>query len=146
MTAKEELRQIKMLDERITNNTEELMRLRAMAEKVTSVVSGESVSRTRNTDTMTDAVAKIIALQDKLNADIDKYVNLKESTLQRLSRLENPTYYGILYRRYFLYKTWEQIACEMNYTYQWVCELHGRALQKYGKLQTLDRNHKENLL
>lgn len=134
MTAKEELRQIKMLDERIENNTEELARLKSMATKVTSVMSGESVSRTRNTDTLTDVVAKIISLQDKLNADIDKYVDLKESVLERLKRLDSPIYYGILYRRYFLYKTWEQIACEMNYTYQWVCELHGRALQEFGKI------------
>lgn len=135
MTAKEELRQIKMLDERIENNTEELARLKSMATKVTSVMSGESVSRTRNTDTMTDVVAKIISLQDKLNADIYKYVDLKESVLERLKRLDNSAYYGILYRRYFLYKTWEQIACEMNYTYQWICELHGRALQEFGKLK-----------
>ena len=134
MTAKEELRQIKMLDERIENNTEELARLKSMATKVTSVMSGESVSRTRNTDTLGDTIAKIIKLQDDLNREVDRYVDLKREANELLSRLENPIYYQILHSRYILYKTWEQIACDMDFTYQWVCELHGRALQEFGKL------------
>jgi hypothetical protein len=33
-----------------------------------------------------------------------------------------------------LFKTWEQIACEMDISYQWVCKLHGRALQVIDKM------------
>jgi len=37
----------------------------------------------------------------------------------------------ILRYRYINGYTWEMIAVEMHYSYQWVCELHGRALQHF---------------
>lgn len=134
MTAKSYLQQIKRCDIKIDNGVEELERLKALATRVTSAMSGDVVSRTRNTDTLGDTIAKIIKLQDDLNREVDRYVDLKREVIVMLYRLENPVYYQILHSRYILYKTWEQIACDMDFTYQWVCELHGRALQEFGKL------------
>jgi hypothetical protein len=134
LTAKSYLQQIKKCDIKIDNGVEELSRLKALATRVTSAMSGDVVSRTRNTDTLGDTVAKIIKLQDDLNREVDRYVDLKREVTVMLYRLENPVYYQILHSRYILYKTWEQIACDMDFTYQWVCELHGRALQEFGKL------------
>ena len=37
----------------------------------------------------------------------------------------------ILRYRYIRRKKWEEIAVLMNYSYQWVCTLHGRALAKF---------------
>jgi hypothetical protein len=126
--AKAYLRQIKLLDAKIEIGMEELEQAKAMATKVTSVMSGDVVSRTRNTDTMTDAVAKIIELQDKLNQNIDRFVDAKNEVLQMLSKVENPNYYRLLHSRYILYKKWEQIAYEMNYTYRGITKMHGKAL------------------
>ena len=131
MTAKSYLQQIKRCDIKIDNGVEELTRLNALATRVTSAMSGEVVSRSRNTDTMGDTVAKIIKLQDDIDREVDRYVDLKREALKLLSQMANPVYYQILHSRYFLYKTWEQIACDLGFTYQWVCELHGRALQEF---------------
>ena len=128
MKAKAYLRKIKLLDEKIKIGIEELEQAKAMATKVTSVMSGDVVSRTRNTDTMTDAVAKIVELQDKLNHDVDRFVDAKNEALQMLSKVENPNYYRLLHSRYVLYKKWEQIAYEMNYTYRGITKMHGKAL------------------
>lgn len=43
----------------------------------------------------------------------------------------NETETCILRYRYIHGYTWERIAVTMDYSYQWVCELHGRALQKF---------------
>ena len=134
MTAKSYLQQIKRCDINIDNGVEELTRLNALATRVTSAVSGDVVSRTRNTDTLGDTVAKIIKLQEDINREVDRYVDIKREAMRLLSQLENPVYYQILHSRYILYKTWEQIACDMDFTYQWVCELHGRALQEFAKI------------
>ena len=83
---------------------------------------------------MANAVAKIISLQETINRDVDAYVDLKQAALDLLSKVDNPTHYSILYGRYILYKTWEQIACDIGFTYQWVCQLHGVALQEFEKL------------
>lgn len=37
----------------------------------------------------------------------------------------------VLRYRYIHGYTWERIAVTMEYSYQWICELHGRALQKF---------------
>lgn len=144
MTAKTYLQQIKMLDIRIYDGLEELERLKALATKVTSTMDGEVVSGSKNPDKMTDVVYKIIKLQEKINRDVDKYVDIKQAATGLLAEVENPTHYKILHSRYVLYKTWEQIACEIGFTYQWVCQLHGVALLEFEKILKnsglLDRN------
>jgi DNA-directed RNA polymerase specialized sigma subunit len=40
----------------------------------------------------------------------------------------------VLHKRYFEYKPWEQIACEMGYSYRNVCYIHGKALQAFEAL------------
>jgi hypothetical protein len=132
--AKTYLQQVRLLDTRIETNLEEYERLKAMATKVTAVLSGEVVSRTRNNDTMADTIEKIIKLQDILNRDIDRYVDLKKEVLAVLSNVENPLYYQILYDRYILFKTWEQIACEQNYTYRGITKIHGKALVAFERI------------
>ena len=52
----------------------------------------------------------------------------KNEVLQMLSKVENPNYYRLLHSRYILYKKWEQIAYEMNYTYRGITKMHGKAL------------------
>ena len=138
MKAKEYLQQIRRLDVEIDENTEELARLNALVTKVTSVLSGDVVSRTREADTMTEAINKIIELRKELDRNIDIFVDMKMEVKRMLSLLENPIHFKILNSRYVLYKTWEQIACELNFTYQWVCgDLHGKALQEFQEI--LDR-------
>ena len=117
-----------MLDAKIETNLEEYERLKALATKVTAVLSGEVVSRSRNNDSMADTIEKIIKLQDIINRDVDKYVDLKQDVLEALSKVENPLYYEILYSRYIQYRCWEQIACDMNYSYRGVTKIHGKAL------------------
>lgn len=144
MTAKTYLNQIRNAEIKIEDSTEELERLKALATKVTSVIDGDVVSGSKNPDKMTDVVAKIIKLQEKINRDVDKYVDIKSEATELLSQVDNPTHYKILHSRYVLYKTWEQIACEIGFTYQWVCKLHGVALMEFEKIMkksgVLDRN------
>lgn len=134
MTAKTYLNQIRIAEIRIDDGLEELARLKALATKVTSAMDGEVVSSSKNPDKMTDAVEKIIKLQEKINSYVDKYVDIKNEATELLAQVENPTHYKILHSRYVLHKTWEQIACEIGYTYQWVCQLHGVALLEFEKI------------
>ena len=144
MTAKTYLKQIRSLDIKIADGMEELEQLKAMATKVTAALGSEVVSSSKNPDKMTDVVQKIINLQMDINRDVDKYVDIKREAVELLSKVENPVHYKILHSRYVLYKTWEQIADEIGYTYQWVCELHGVALLKFEEILKnsglLDRN------
>lgn len=144
MTAKTYLKQIRTLDIKIDDCMDEMEQLKSLATKVTCAYGGEVVSGSKNPDKMTAVVAKIIKLQEDINRDVDKYVDIKREAIELLSQVENPTHYKILHSRYVLYKTWEQIACEIGFTYQWVCQLHGVALLEFEKIMKksglLDRN------
>lgn len=52
----------------------------------------------------------------------------------------NETETCVLRYRYIHGYTWERIAVTMDYSYQWVCELHGRALSHFKIPQSLDSN------
>lgn len=132
--AKAYLNQIRLIDDRINDGIEDLERLKAMATKVTASLDGEAVSGTRNPDKITDVVAKIIKLKEDLNALVDKYVDIKREASDLLTRVVDPVQYKILHSRYMLYKTWEQIADEIGYTYQWTCHLHGLALLEFKRI------------
>lgn len=144
MTAKKYLTQIRLLDNRINDGIEELAQLDALLKKVTAAMGGEVVSSSKNPDKMTDTIYKIDKLRNKLNHNVDKYVDIKREVSEILSQVEDPVHYKILHSRYVLYKTWEQIADEIGYTYQWTCQLHGVALREVEKIMEksclLDRN------
>ena len=130
MKAIEYLKQIKKLDNLINNKIEEVERLRCMAVKVTTSCEGEKVKSSGSQERMADTVSMIIDLQNEINEDIDRFVNMKKNIMNVIDSLENADYINILYCRYYHYMSWESIACEMGYTYRWICTLHGRALAK----------------
>lgn len=132
--AKEYLRQIRMYDTRINCAQEELDNLRSMTTKITATWKDDVVSGTGNQDKLGDAVAKIIDLQNGINSDIDKYIGTKAEVWALIKRIKDPDQFKVLYMRYFKYKHWEQIACDMNMTYRNVCYIHGRALQAVAEL------------
>ena len=127
--AKGYLRKIELLDANINNRICDLQSLKSLVTKITATISPVCVSGTGNHDKLGDSVAKIIELQDEINRKIDKFVDLKREVSDLLEQIEDPDQVKVLHKRYFEYKPWEQIACEMNYSFRNVCYIHGKALQ-----------------
>lgn len=132
--AKSFLRKIELLDAHINNRINDLHELKSLVTKITSTISQVCVSGSGNQDKLGDSVAKIVDLQDEINQKIDKYVDLKREVSTLLEQIEDPDQVKVLHKRYFEYKPWEQIACEMNYSYRNVCYIHGKALQAFEAL------------
>ena len=127
--AKAYLRKIELLDAHINNRISDLHELKSLVTKITATISQVCVSGSGNQDRLGDSVAKIIDLQNEINRKIDQYVDLKRSISGLLEQIQDPDQVKILHKRYFEYKTWEQIACETKYSYRNVCYIHGKALQ-----------------
>lgn len=126
--AREYLEGIKKLDNIINSLIAEYETMKAMATKVTSVNAGDRVQASGSQEKMADMVAKMVDYQNTINANIDKYINMRNNILEVIELLDNADHIAVLYKRHFEYKGWEVIACEMGYTYRWVTKLHGRAL------------------
>lgn len=129
MTSKEYLSQTYRLDQRINSKLEQVESLNHLATKVNTTLTGMPKNPNRATSTMADAVTKIIDLQQEINSDIDRLVDLKRELVTIIKAVANTEYQTLLELRYLCFKTWEQIAVEMNYTVRNVHLLHKEALQ-----------------
>lgn len=126
---KEYLLDIRNLDSTINRKLEELDSLKSLSEKVTSSYSDMPRGTSACTSRMENIIVKIIDLSNEINDEIDKLVDLKLEARAMIEAVKNPEYRNILSLRYLCNKTFESIAVEMGYTYQWICVLHGRALK-----------------
>lgn len=130
MTAKEYLGQAYRIDQRINSKLEQVASLRNLATKATSTLSDAPPSGTRNVHRMEDVIVKIVDMENEVNADIDKLVDLKQEIMRTINAVENPEYHTLLELRYLCFKSWEEISVKMGYTRRHLYRMRDEALQK----------------
>ena len=136
------LKQIKSMDAKINADLEELASLKALATRTTSVLGGERVQSSGSQQKMADCVVKIVEMENRINEEIDKFIDYKENARKLLSECD-PECITLISKRYFQFKTWEEIAVDMNFTYQWVSGgLHQKALSQVQR--ALDEREEKN--
>lgn len=129
MTAKEYLSQAYRLDKRIDSKIEQLKSLNLLATKCTSTLSDMPKSQSISNSRLEDTVVKIVALQEEINRDIDSLVDLKRDIVRTIKSVQNPEYQIILELRYLCFKTWEEIAVQMNCSIDNVFKIRKNALK-----------------
>ena len=67
-------------------------------------------------------------LEQKINAEIDRLVDLKEQIRTVIDRVENPDEQMVLRYRYIHNWTWERIGNELHADARTVRRWHGKAL------------------
>lgn len=127
MTAKEYLSQAYRLDQRIDSKIAQVASLNDLATKCTATLTGMPRNPNRGGSTMADAVCQIVDLQEEINRDIDRLVDLKREIVAVIKAVENPEYQVMLEKRYLSFQTWEQIAVDMNYSIQHIYRLREKA-------------------
>lgn len=129
MTAKEYLSQAFHIDQRIDSKLEQIMRLRESATKATMTLSDMPRSDSPNLQPMESTIIKIIDLENEINRDIDRLVDLKREARDVISTLSDPEQQLILELRYLCYKSWDDIIETMGYSASNIYRLHGLALK-----------------
>ena len=136
------LKQIKLMDAKIDSDILEIEQLEALATKTTSVMGGERVQSSGSQQKMADCVVKIVIMKGQLEDEIDRFIDYKAEAKKMISESCDADCCRLLYKRYFQDNTWEQIAVEMGFTYQWVSGgLHQRALAQLQR--ALDEKEKK---
>ena len=134
MTAKEYLKRAWNVDQRINSKLHQLDSLKDMATKATSTLGTEPVSGTRNVQRMADTIDHIVPLENQINDDIDRLVDLKRDVIKTISKVQDTNCLTLLELRYLSFKSWDDIAAEMNYTSRWVHIMHSKALAAVEKI------------
>lgn len=132
MTAKEYLSRLRNLDLMIRHKQVELDELKLLATSTGSIANqSEPVSHSSSGDSLERKVIKYIDLDTEITNDIDTLINMRHMVIDEIHSLSDARYIELLFKRYVEYKKFEQISCEMNYDYQWIRELHTRALDSF---------------
>ena len=129
MTAREYLHQAYRLDHKINSDIEELQRLREMSCSISSPQFGDRVQTSRNTEApFVKCIYKIQEMEEKINAEIDLFVDLKKEIRTVIEKVENTDEQMVLRYRYIHNMTWEEIGDELNADKSTVRRWHGSAL------------------
>jgi hypothetical protein len=128
MNVKEYLSQARYLDMRITSKIEQLQSLNDLATKCTTTYSDMPKSPNRGGSRLEETILKIIDLEEEINGDIDKLLDLKCEIVGVIKAVEDKEYQTILEKRYLCFMNWEQIAVDMKYELRYLHKLHSKAL------------------
>lgn len=133
MKAKEYLQQLQRLDTVINQKIKELGDLRLKSRSTGSIdYSKERVQTSPSGDApFVKLIGRIIDLEEEINAEIDAFVDEKHKIINQIQGLQNSKYIEVLYKHYVEFKRLEVVAVEMNFTYQYIVELHGYALKDF---------------
>lgn len=139
--AKKYLRQIEILDRRITAKVEERQNVLDMLLRITPVMRDTtSGGDAAGHDKMENGVVKLTAYEEEISADIDRLVELKREISEVIDLVENPKRRAVLRFRYINYKSFEQIAVDMDMSYRNICYIHGKALRDVSRILEEDNS------
>lgn len=129
MKTKEYLNQAYRLDQRINSDLTELERLRMMSTSISSPSWEEMPGGTRPTEpAFVRCICKIIDLENKINAEIDRLVDLKAEIRKVIEAVPDADEQMVLRYRYIHNYTWERIGTEMMADSRTVRRWHDNAL------------------
>ena len=115
MTIRDYLSQAYRLDQRIDSNIREVSTLRKMMGSISSPVLGDRVQTSRPAEApFVRSIEKIMLLEEKINAEIDLLVDLKEQIRGVIAAVPDTDERMVLSYRYVHNLTWEQISDELN--------------------------------
>lgn len=106
----------------------EIARWRSLAERVSPTLSGMPAGG-GGPGRMISAVEHINALEAELAEQLAERVATRREIGQAIGRVPDERLARLLRLRYIDGMTWEKIAVQMDMTYQWVCQLHGKSLE-----------------
>ena len=124
------LKRYVILDREIDRKLEEVSRLRSKLTRVTEVYSTEPRGGGTIYGKTEEILAKIVDLENEIDADIDRLIEVRDSIKSIIEAVEDDRERLLLQYRYLDGKTFEWIAAEMNLSWQWVHKLHSKALAK----------------
>ena len=131
MTIKEYLHQTYRLNQRINAHLEECQALRCLATSISSFSGGEKVRSSRSKEApFVRQIEKILFLEERMNADIDLLLELKEQIHTLIQTLNDPEEQLIIRYRYILGYHWEAIAGTLGMGVSSVHRKHRAALEK----------------
>ena len=131
--AKDYFAQIRKTDRLIQRLVDTVSTLRSSLTSQSYELNPDKVQTSGPKNTLEETVAKIVDLEADINRRIDELVDMKQEAFNMINRIPDLDQQNILIGRYIQLKKWEDIALELNFSIQWVYELHGKGLLAFSQ-------------
>ena len=93
--------------------------------------SAERVQTSPSGDSLCKAVTNYVDFNEQINREIDKYSDAKEQIIKQIRGLHNARYSQVLFKVYVQFKSLKVASGEMGMSYQYVRNLHKKALTRF---------------
>ena len=134
MTTKEWLNRGYKLDKEINALLKEQSAALTRATGSTCGASAERVQTSRR-NTTEDRFINYASYSELIDNRIDELYAIKQEILSAINKVDDAVLRTLLIEKYVNFHTWEQIACNMNYSYVHVVHnLHPKALNAISKI------------
>lgn len=132
LSARKYLEQLQTFDIYISQDLERLDDMKTNACSTGAIdYSAERVQTSPSGDSLCRQVTNYVALNEKINAEIDRFVDAKEQIISEIRGLRDKNYVQVLYKVYVQFKTVKQASKEMKKSYNYTVELHNKALAAF---------------
>lgn len=136
LTAKQYLDQLRVIDTKINQKMEELADLMTAATSTGAIDYSKDRVQTSPQNAQENRICKYVDLDAEINREIDEFVDIKHRVTKEIQELNVDYYIKILFKVYVQYKTVKGAANEIGLSYQYVRNLHKKALKAFEELHT----------
>lgn len=136
LTAKQYLDQLRVIDTKINQKMEELADLMTAATSTGAIDYSKDRAQTSPQNAQENRICKYVDLDAEINREIDEFVDIKHRVTKEIQELNVDYYIKILFKVYVQYKTVKDAANEIGLSYQYVRDLHKKALEAFEELHT----------
>lgn len=127
---KDYLKQVEDADKMINVKLKRLEELRLQSTCIRSPSYSSDKVQTSPTDgALPRIIAKIVDLQEEINADIDRFIDLKAQIMHTIDLIDDADVKVVLYAKYFEYKNLTKVAKEVHSCKRTVQRLHRKGLE-----------------
>jgi hypothetical protein len=129
------LQQLSQLKAKHKRAQEDLLQIREMMESAGAIRYDKvNIQSSPDNDQLANYVIKLERAEKRALKLADQYLEQYMVIREQINQISPQMYSDVLYLRYVLgMKLWD-IADELNYDYDWLRHLHGRALAEFGKV------------
>ncbi len=132
MDAQKYLRQIKVLDTKIKQKEKQIEYLKEAAQGAGAIRYDEDRVQVSMTDSKLESlVTQYMTLEQEVQEQILYLEKVKNMIIGQIHEMSDDRYINVLFKKYVEIKSYELIAVEMNYSFDYVKELHRDALESF---------------
>ena len=131
MEARSYLNQAYVLQQKMENTREELTKVEGL---LLQGVSFEEKLGSGDNNKNERVIFRLLELKDKLMFQLDEFISSITEIAETINQLEDGNEITVLHKRYIQFKTFAQIAEEMNYSTRQTYRIHDNAVADVQRL------------